>query len=171
MIIIFALHRKDFLMDNNIYEKLFDITSKNMIASGNSFSHPKEAFLAYSDLEPHEVDVLRLSKINADNRTFLEIAYIAVLNRPIDEKALNSWEKRLSLPQDKFRELVIISLTTSQESNICHKRIKNNVFVEKKRKKSKNSSVNAIIEKLMPVYRRFPEKVKSPIRKIMGGNS
>lgn len=156
-------------MEKNIYEKIFDISDENMRKSGNSFVHPKSAFLCYTELDPHKVDLIELFNITATNQEFLDIAYINLLNRPVDPEAYQSWKKHFGMPPKQFRRLVIKRLVTSKEANVCHKRIYNNIFV--KQKKSQNDTFRSrAMQKLMPVYKKLPESVKAPIRKLVGGN-
>lgn len=157
-------------MEKNIYEKIFDISNENMQKSGNSFVHPKSAFLCYAELDPHKVDLIELSKVKADNPEFLDIAYINLLNRPVDPDAYQSWKKHFNMPEQQFRTLVIQRLVSSKEATVCHKRIYNNIFVRKKLSAKKDSLKSKAMEKLLPIYRRLPEKIKAPIRKLAGGN-
>lgn len=157
-------------MGKNIYEKIFDISNENMQKSGNRFAHPKSAFLCYAELDPHKVDLIELSKVEADNSEFLDIAYINLLNRPVDPDAYQSWKKHFNMPEWQFRTLVIQRLVSSKEATVCHKRIYNNIFVRKKLSAKKDSLKSKAMEKLLQVYRRLPEKIKAPIRKLAGGN-
>ncbi len=156
-------------MEKNVYEKIFDISNKNMQKSGNNFVHPKSAFLCYTKLDPHKVDLIELFRIKADNPEFLDIAYINLLNRPVDPEAYQSWKKHFNMPEQHFRRLVIKRLVTSKEANVCHKRIYNNIFVKQK-KSHKDSLKGKALQKLMPVYKKLPESIKAPIRKLVGGN-
>lgn len=154
-------------MESKICAQLFDIANGNMQQSGNAFTHPKAAFLYYTRNHPHKVDIFQLMKEEASNEDFVEIAYLAILNRPIDEEAKKSWNKQLGLPEKNFRALVIERLTSSQECNVCHKRIYNNIYAKKRRSKGQGT-VGFLVQKLLPVYRRLPQGMKNGIRKIMG---
>lgn len=157
-------------MEKSIYEKIFDISNSNMQKSGNSFVHPKSAFLCYTALDPHKVDLIELCKIQANNPEFLDIAYINLLNRPVDPEAYQSWKKHFNMPEQQFRRLVIQRLVVSKEATVCHKRIYNNIFSKKKYKSQKDSLRSKTMQKLMPIYKKLPETIKAPIRKIAGGN-
>ncbi len=156
-------------MEKKICAQLFEIANENMERSGNAFVHSKAAFLYYPDNDPHAVDVLQLMEIEGTNEDFLEIAYIAILNRPVDADALKHWQRQFSLPQKQFRALVIRRLTTSPEADVCHKRIYNNIYLPQRRKRGREAT-NAVVQKLMPVYRKLPTGMKSVIRKIAGVN-
>lgn len=156
-------------MENNIYEKIFNISEENMWKSGNKFTHPKSAFMCYTELDPHKVDLIELFKVKASNPEFLDIAYINLLNRPVDPEAYQSWKKHFGMPEKQFRRLVIRRLVTSKEATVCHKRIYNNIFVKQKNPQ-KDSFKGRAIQKLMPVYKKLPESIKAPLRRIVGGN-
>ena len=154
-------------MENKICTQLFDIANENMQQSGNTFTHPRAAFLYYTRNDPHKVDILELMKEEAANEEFVEMAYLAILNRPIDEEAQKSWKKQLGLPEKKFRALVIQRLTGSPEADVCHKRIYNNIYASQRRRKG-SGTVGFMVQKLLPMYRRLPQGLKNGIRRIMG---
>ena len=154
-------------MENRIYNELFEITNENMQQSGNEFTHPRAAFLYYTKNDPHKVDIMELMKEEASNEEFVEIAYLAILGRPIDAEAKQSWSRQTGLPEKKFRALVIQRLTSSQEADVCHKRIYNNIYAAKKRRR-RNGTAGFLVQKLLPVYRKLPSGMKNGIRKVMG---
>lgn len=156
-------------MEKNIYEQIFDISEANMKASGGNFSHEKSAFLAYTELDPHKTDLIELFNITASNREFLDIAYITLLNRPAEPQAFQNWKKHFSMPAKQFRSLAIRRIVNSKEADICHKRIYNDIFTKRKYTDSKSSFKSIAVQKLMPVYKRMPEKMKSLIKKVVGG--
>ncbi len=153
-------------MENELCRQLFDIANENMQQSGHAFTHPKAAFLYYTRNDPHMVDILELLKEDASNEEFVEIAYLAILNRPIDEEAQKHWLKQATLPEKRFRRLVIERLTSSPEADICHKRIYNNIYAVQRRKGT--GTAGFFVQKLLPVYRRLPQGMKNGIRKVMG---
>lgn len=154
-------------MENKICTHLFDIANENMQQSGNAFTHPKAAFLYYTRNNPHKVDIFELMKEPATNEEFVEIAYLAILNRPIDAEAQKNWRKQLHMPQKQFRALVIQRLTGSPEADVCHKRIYNNIYAVQHRRKGQGT-VGFLVQKLLPLYRKMPDGMKKRIRKIMG---
>ncbi len=153
-------------MEHTLYEQLFDIASENMQQSGNTFTHPKAAFLYYTENHPFETDLLQLMQIKAANEEFIEIAYIAILNRPIDEEAKEKWARCFLLPQKSFRKQVIHELTNSPEAKLCHKRVYHHAELMEQEKMPQNSG--SLMQKLLPLYRRLPKGLKSRIRRIMG---
>ena len=87
---------------NDIYKKLYDSAKEKCGDHIEDF----EIFDVYSRNNPLEVNVSELYEMKASsNIAFLKIAFIKLLNRPIDQKALESWEKRASLPEKEFRKL------------------------------------------------------------------
>lgn len=156
-------------MEKSIYEQIFDISDANMKASGENFSHKKSAFLAYTELDPHKVDLIELFNTSAPNQEFLDIAYITLLNRPAEPEAFQNWKKYFSMPEKQFRSLVIRRIVNSREADVCHKRIYNDIFSKQKYTESKSVLNSKAVQKLMPVYRKMPDKMKSLIKKVAGG--
>lgn len=153
-----------------IYSDIYDITCKNLENSGNKARFSKEAFEFAALCSPFETDILKLCE-TPENSVFLEKAYLAILQRPIDDIALENWQQRLSMPKHEFQQLVITSLLTSQEAVNCNVRIKNNIFPARVRRTiSAPQGVSSIPlpEKLLRIYRRQPEAFKKIVRKIMG---
>lgn len=154
-------------MNNKIYNQLFEIANENMQQSGNEFTHPRAAFLYYAKNDPHMVDIMELMNEEASNEEFVEIAYLAILGRPVDAEAMQSWSKQTGIPEKKFRALVVQRLTSSQEADVYHKRIYNNIYSAKKRRR-RNGTAGFLVQKLLPVYRKLPSGMKNGIRKVMG---
>lgn len=140
-----------------------------MKSSGETFSHKKSAFLAYTELDPHKVDLIELFNISASNQEFIDIAYITLLNRPAEPQVFEIWKKCFGMPEKKFRQRIIRCIVKSKEADVCHKRICNDIFT-KKYTDSNFSLRTKAIRKLMPVYRKMPEKMKSAVKKLVGGN-
>lgn len=153
-----------------IYSDIYDITCKNLENFSQQPRFSKEIFEFAAICSPFETDILKLCE-TTENSVFLHKAYLAILQRPIDDTALENWEQRLSLPKYEFQQLVITSLVTSQESMNCRVKIKNNIFPARvKRTISAPQGVSSIPlpEKLLRIYRRQPETFKKIVRKIMG---
>ncbi len=153
-------------MENRICASLYEIANENMQQSGGQFTHPRAAFLYYGKSDPHSVDVLSLLQEEASNEEFAEIAYLAILGRPIDAQAMRNWRKQSALPQGQFRAMVIRSLTSSKEADLRHKRIYHNICIRKKRRTLAMSGFAS--KHLLPVYRKLPQGMKNTIRKMMG---
>ncbi|MBQ7012476.1 MAG: DUF4214 domain-containing protein [Oscillospiraceae bacterium] len=153
-------------MENRICAALYEIAEENMRRSGGSFSHPKAAFLYFDRSDPHSVDVLSLLKEPCTNEEFVEIAYLAVLGRPIDAPSLKQWQKQCGMPAWKFRRLVVRNLTASREADLCHKRICHNICRSPRRRKKDMGGF--VVKRLLPVYRKLPQGMKNVIRKTMG---
>lgn len=155
-------------MADTVYEKLYQITAENMKKAGGSFQNAEKTFLYFCENDPHQVDILKLYDIEADNREFVQIAYLAILNRTIDADAYRSWEKRFRLPEKKFRQMVINRITNSPETVHCHKRIYHNLFLYNKPRKNDQKKPGIVYRAAMKVYHKSPEAVKTVARKIAG---
>ena len=85
-------------MSANIYKQLYDITYENIARSESKFINKEISFLYYCYNNPFSVDVSELLKIEATNEEFIQIVYLALLNRPIDPDGLDSWSVHFDLP-------------------------------------------------------------------------
>jgi hypothetical protein len=157
-------------MENTICAQLYEIAEHNMTQSGNAFTHPRAAFLYYAKNDPHAVDLIALMREPATNMEFVEIAYLAILNRPIDADAARSWQKYAHMSQEKFRRLVVQRLTAAPEASLCHKRIYHNLYA-KKRRWHKQGLAAGVTQKLLPLYRKLPDGMKQKIRNITGADT
>lgn len=147
-------------MTENIYKQLFDMTIKNNTNSKNIFTNKENTFLFYCKSDNYSVDISELMKIKADNEEFIQIAYIALLNRPVDPDAVNMWSVFYYQPQKKFRTNVIHSILTSNEFANNKKKIYNNTV--------RKSPQNILIRGAYKVYRKCPGTVKDLVKKTAG---
>lgn len=151
-------------MENQIYERLFEIADKNMQQSGRSFTCPKAAFLYYIKNDPCVTDVMELMETPASNEEFLDIAYIAVLNRTADDTAKSTWKAHMDMPEKEFRRFLIRGLVNSDEARLTGRHISGYSRGSTGRKSLRQRSM----EKLLAVYRKMPESIKNIIRKVIG---
>lgn len=154
--------------EDSIYAKLYQKSNANMRASGNAFQHSEAAFLYYAEQnDPGAVDLMKLFKTPASNPDFLEIAYLAVLNRPVDEGAVDVWKRHFSLPENEFRRQLLKTLSKSGEAVLRHKWIYNNIYNIKKA--SRRGTFRArLVQKLYRFYRRMPNGLKALAKRILG---
>lgn len=151
-------------MENRIYEGLFEIADKNMQQSGRSFTCPKAAFLYYIKNDPYETDVMSLMETPASNEEFLDIAYIAVLNRIADDTARSTWKVHMDMPEKEFRYLLIRGLVNSEEARLTGRCTSGYSGGST----GKRGFRQGLMEKLLASYRRMPEGIKNIIRKLIG---
>lgn len=158
-------------MKNKTYSQLFDIVSDELKKHDMEFKFSKESYMYMTKCSPDNINVLDLLECS-DNRVFLETAYIAFLQRPIDDKAFENWQGRFSDPPHEFRTAVIETLTTSQEFANTMISVENNIY-------SSGITTNGNVpvaggsavkwpEKLLRFYRKQPEFIKKAVRKSMG---
>ncbi len=153
-------------MENQIYDRLFEIADSNMQRSGKRFTCPKAAFLYYIKNDPYETDIMELMETEASNEEFTDLAYTAVLNRPADDAARCAWRKHTHLPETSFRQLMLSELLASEEAGLTGKVIHG--YAGNSSHKSSSGFRQRLMQKLLPVYRKMPEGVKRIVRKVTG---
>ncbi|MCI5910575.1 MAG: hypothetical protein MRZ46_02865 [Oscillospiraceae bacterium] len=150
---------------NDIYKKLYDAAKEKCGDHIEDF----EIFDVYSRNNPLEVNVSELYKMKASsNIAFLKIAFIKLLNRPIDQKALESWEKRASLPEKEFRKLVISRLISSEEATATGKIYLDNVISDENVLENVVKQSSVFLQVARKTYQKMPEPVKDAVRKMRG---
>lgn len=154
--------------NNDIYDKLFDISLNNLKRAGKELTIPKKAYIAWSKADPMTCDILELLKIDATNEEFIHILYLSILNRPIDEKALEMWKTRFSLPKAKFRRAAVEQITSSEEYAKKGKIITNNIYADTGRYKDIIPRPNFFYGTAYKIYHKMPEPFKNIIRKARG---
>lgn len=150
---------------NDIYKKLYDSAKEKCGDHIEDF----EIFDVYSRNNPLEVNVSELYEMKASsNIAFLKIAFIKLLNRPIDQKALESWEKRASLPEKEFRKLVISRLISSEEASATGKIYLDNVISDENVLENVVKQSSVFLQVARKTYQKMPEPVKDAVRKMRG---
>lgn len=150
---------------NDIYKKLYDAAKEKCSDHIEDF----EIFDVYSRNNPLEVNVSELYEMKASsNIAFLKIAFIKLLNRPIDQKALESWEKRASLPEKEFRKLVISRLISSEEATATGKIYLDNVISDENVLENVVKQSSVFLQVARKTYQKMPEPVKDAVRKMRG---
>lgn len=150
---------------NDIYKKLYDAAKEKCGDHIEDF----EIFDVYSRNNPLEVNVSELYEMKASsNIAFLKIAFIKLLNRPIDQKALESWEKRASLPEKEFRKLVISRLISSEEATATGKIYLDNVISDENVLENVVKQSSVFLQVARKTYQKMPEPLKDAVRKMRG---
>lgn len=157
-------------MSDNIYKQLYDITNENIINSGSSFMNKEISFIYYCCNNPFTVDISEVLKIEATNEEFIQIVYLALLNRPIDPDGYDAWAAYFNLPQDEFRRNAIYGISNCPEFLICHKRIYNNipVYYHEDDVTENVKQPNIFLRGAYKVYRHCPKPVKKIFKKTAG---
>lgn len=155
-------------MNNESYNRLFEIANKNMqlSGSGRTFDCRKAAFFYYINSDPYEIDALKLLEMKVSNKEFIDIAHIAFLGRLADMSEIICYEKSFSLPDREFKRIIINDLIASDElRSFNKKRLLNfSSIIENE----SNSSSKSIMLRFLPVYKRLPTGIKKYIRKMLG---
>lgn len=153
-----------------MYSKIYEIVTGELEKNNKEFMFSEQSYLYMSECSPDIINVPDIIKYSS-NKEFLEIAYIAFLQRPIDEKAYQNWSQRFSLPSEQFRRDVIMTLVTSREFENTGVSVTNNIIYNIKETTDHTVPAGSAVkwpEKLLRFYRRQPEFIKKAVRKSMG---
>lgn len=155
---------------NDIYKKLYDAALEKC---DNEHMGEFEVYDAFSKNNPLEINIYELMKIKtSSNLSFIKIAYIAILNRPIDNKALIEWEKKSSSMSEKdFRELAINKLVNSEEASNTGKIYKDNIVSNEDIMKNIVKQSGIFLQVARKTYQKMPEPIKDAVRKMRGVES
>ena len=103
-----------------IYEKIYDEVEKALTQAGQSMPVSREAFLLAAEMPAGVFDVELLE--HADNRTFLEVAFLCIRFAVPGEGSMQSWNKYVeSLESGQFRRKllrVIVNRCAARGQNI-----------------------------------------------------
>ena len=129
---VFAWRLEKMQMHNSfeVYARLYDVVSDNLIKNGKCSNYKKTTFL-YNIMEhPREIDVSRYLKLS--NEDFLEAIYVAALKRLPDDRTRGFWAERFDLPTPQFQQEVLKSIADSSVVAINGIHLKNNPYFEQK---------------------------------------
>lgn len=88
------------------YEKLYDEVDRNLALDGKSMPISREAFLLAGMMPVGTFDVALLE--HADNRTFLEVAFLCIRFSVPNEASMRDWVKYVeSLTTEQFRRKLL----------------------------------------------------------------
>lgn len=156
-----------------IYGRIYDITSRNMIENDMELEYSKEAFLFATECPVGECDVLSMCEL--DNMSFLEAAYVALFFRTADPGAYINWNKFENMYTSDFRRKLLNHLAGSREFSEKGVALKNNIYSSKAElnrvyaeESAGFASANKAVNKLYRIYKKFPSPIKKLIRKILG---
>lgn len=155
-------------MTGTIYEKLHEITVENLPKDMENPLYSAELTNFYAEHDPHVLDVMEFSKVQANNEEFLHLAYLAFFNRPVDDKAMESWKRKFPLPQDAFRTQVLETLSASEEMRVVDKKLLHNLYAENEKCEDIFVKPRPIINTMVKAYHKLPEPVKNIVRKARG---
>lgn len=152
--------------EQEIYSKLYDVTSENMQNAGKEIPFTKDAFLYSAKRNLKVVDMLDLAEF--DRATFLQALYIGFLFRTPEERARIDWgnvklESTLEYQRRAFKSLSLAPEAVKNGVNIT-----NNIFgdpiVKIGMDQTSTTAVNYwYVEKLYGYYGKIP----APLRKIL----
>ncbi len=150
--------------DLNVYSKLYDIVETNMRENGLDMSFGKNAYLKTIELKPKDVDILNF--IELCNEEFIQAAYIGLLRRIPDKKAVEQWRMRSNeLSERDFQKAVINSLMKSEEFLFKGVIVHNNIYSENVIQQQivvdeTDEMPNLYVIKLTKLYHKMPRFIK-----------
>lgn len=157
------------VLKNDIYEKLYDTADNNMKKHSGDDIGNKKVFLFYCQNDPGQINILDFLNIDASNEEFVQLAFLAFLNRPIDDKTFLKWSEDFNLPQETFRKKVIKRVTCSDEAANTSKKFYDNIYSDFGETENVFlAQPGMIIRTAAKVYRKMPESVKNIVRKARG---
>lgn len=154
---------------NDIYKKLYDAALEKC---DNEHMGEFEVYDAFSKNNPLEVNISELMEVStSSNIAFIKIAYIAILNRPIDNRALIEWEKKSSMSEKEFRELAVNKLVNSEEASNTGKIYRDNIVSNEDIMKNIVKQSGFFLQVARKTYHKMPEPIKDAVRKMRGVES
>lgn len=127
---------------DDIYNKIYSVANENMKGL-RKIDLTKEAFSRWSNIEYDKIDMNYL--YDTDNESFLEAAYLALLNRIVDPKAREFWELRFNDNKEEFQRDLINTIINSMEFKLNNVEVINNKY-NKDENISSNSTKKGINE-------------------------
>ena len=85
------------MTDTELYAALYDIVEARVQETGKTFTADRACYLDLAECPPGTADALALS-YETDSILFLKKAYLALLQRPIDDGALEAIRKQADAP-------------------------------------------------------------------------
>lgn len=159
--------------DSVVYSKLYDIVAENMEQDQIEMEFTKEAYLFQALNVGNKVDLLKM--IDMDNESFFETAYLCLLGRFPDEKAVESWRGKIKgLGKEEFQRILINTIMNSLEFKIKNVEVHNCIYgAEKFNYSATNEHVVTKVKGKFylfayKVYKRFPLGLRLVIRKMAG---
>lgn len=159
------------MTDQELYAALYDMVESKMQSAGKTLGIEKSLCVDLALCTPGHADVLALSA-ESDGVTFLKKAYLTMLQRPIDDGALESISKQADQPVQDYQSGIISGLMGSEEFVLSRTVLENNIYTSHAPYSEipvtgRFSSV-PLPERLLRFYRKMPEPMKKAAKKILG---
>ncbi len=149
-----------------LYDKLYDIVNDNIQAEGGHFITSKQVFLEImcnSDSEKADIDRLYHLEGGHTPEEYLNIVYIAVLDRIVSSADIDVYRRFFSLPEPEFRKRVLKNVVYSVEAKTKAKHIVNADII--KRSLYERLKTGIISFMYLNIYLSLPPKYKRQIKK------
>lgn len=154
-----------------VYSSIYDITKKNLEASGNEMAFTKDTFLYSTRRDLKNIDAFDMTQY--DNESLLQVLYVALFFRTPEENARINWGKLKEMPRNEFQKKCFQTLTSSQEYLNNGTILYNNIYSVPSLKvntiATQSTASSPYLEKLYRYYRNLPTPVKNMIKHLLGG--
>ncbi len=166
--------------EEKIYGKMYDMVEQRMSTQGLHLPCTRDTFLYSAKVSQGCCDGALMEE--ADNPSFLQMAYMGVLNRLPDQDALDLWKREYRSSQDVFRCRCMDALIFCSEALGKQTVFINNTVVETKQrdirplddyiamqnggKARKEKLSERIVSALYRGYSRLPYSLRRVLRKI-----
>ncbi|MBP3297991.1 MAG: DUF4214 domain-containing protein [Lachnospiraceae bacterium] len=151
-----------------LYSNLYDIVNRNIQEAGGSFLTTKPVFLEMMcKNDSEEVDIDHLYHLEGDytREEYLNIVYIAVLDRIASSADIEIYRKQFSMPEAEYRKNVLKNVVYSMEAKVKAKPVINAGIL----KVSLGSRMKANVLSFMywKIYSPLPAGCKSVVKKCL----
>ena len=149
------------------YDKLFQISEKNMIYSGNQEQLSKESFLAVVGEPAFCVDIMKIATLPKEG--FLQALY-ALAFRRLPEECMMELCKNNTDSDFEYKQMVTESVRHSIEFSNKYACIYNNMFSTHKNLPTITTyfAEYPMLNKIYGFYRRLPQGFRRSVRKVFG---
>ncbi len=159
------------MTDKELYAAIYDMVETRLQDNGRTLGIEKALCVDFAQCPPGHADVLALSQ-EPDGILFLKKAYQAMLQRPIDDDALETISKQADQPVQDYQSGIVSGLKGSAEFVMSRTILENNPYAEntpyaEAPVTGRFSSVT-LPERLLKLYRKMPAPMKKAAKKILG---
>lgn len=160
------------MTDTELYTALYDMTEARLLAEGKSLGDGRTLCLDLALCPPGQADALALS-YEEDSSLFLQKTYLTMLQRPIDDGAMEQLSKLAAQQKpEEFRTGLVNGLKSSEEFAVTRCELHNDLYADQTSYAAvpagSYATRSVIPERLLRVYRKMPESMKKAAKKILG---
>ncbi len=120
------MQRRDCFGLHDIAKKVYRIAEENMEKAGEKMALPEDAFKFFVLNKTGEMDLYLCEYM--DNESFIYAAYLGMLGRKPEPRALEKWMAYKDMPRFKFRKKMIDNIMKSAEFRAKGVIVRNNIY-------------------------------------------